>query len=190
MRIQKQMDYSRVLIDCIGHNGLVAGGAPRDWFRGFGASDLDLYVFVGSDTEDMIEKMVKAKMEISRRGGTPLWETLGEDKEGVSYYSNHQVKKVIEGYVSFWGEDAQKVQLIFVHGNKFNLTDMFPVNLSEATYDGSKVSYTDAFMAGMRDRIISYEPDTKRTYLQKMQDKFPHFALVPRYHKIDMASRS
>ena len=186
--IKTQMDYGRVLIDVIGYKGLIAGGAPRDWFCNQQADDLDLYVFCNED--DLYETWVQTRMALKdRMGEDTSWTPIDPEvnAEDTSYAHINGIHRVFEVNVSFWRKPSQRVQFIFMDNNRHGLLHTFCVNLSEASYDGQTCNYTRNFMRGMQERVIVHR-ETPEKYLSKIMAKFPYFAVVPYSHSINYGS--
>jgi|SRR4028118_202838 hypothetical protein len=149
---------------------IVAGGAPRDWYLGNEAKDIDVYLY---DSR-------KTYVYASQREG--LLKALGFEIDSKHedwtvpelYKSNHYIAHLYNS--TFLGET---VQIIFVSEPTFvSVIDTFPISISKVWYKGGEVYTTDDFDRSIKHKILyktvdSYEEDNK--YLLKIREKFSDY---------------
>jgi hypothetical protein len=152
---------------------IVAGGAPRDWYLGNEAKDIDIYLYDSRSTY----------VYASQREG--LLEALGFEIDSKYeeweipelYQSNHYVVHLYNS--TYLGE---KIQIIFVSKPTFvSVIDTFPISISKAWYKGGEIYTTDDFDLSIKHKILfktvdSYEENNK--YLLKIKEKFNGYKYV------------
>lgn len=127
---------------------IVAGGAPRDWYFGDVAKDIDVYFSTNAMTEKaLLNQLQKAfattvNVKFSRRTDThtdPMYETL----EGLV--------RIIELEV-----DGVPVQLIQMDTSQrlFKVVDNFSVSICKIWYKGGDIRRTTAFKLTEKTKIM------------------------------------
>jgi hypothetical protein len=136
---------------------VVAGGAPRDWYRNVPAKDIDVFI-AGSPSKEELE----AALSVS------LSNLSQEDYDGE--------RSRFDGY-SFSDEDGQEFQIL-CH-NRDSVEDIvkdFPNNLSMAIYYGKgKFWYDEWFLIGMQFKVGWWNDDSSYKsdiYENKILEKF------------------
>lgn len=156
MTIEKQKEVADYFLNKLqekDHHCMIAGGAPRDWYIGRVAKDID--VFVDTDfTHTELEGIIGLQV-------TDL--TLPPEYEG-----NPNINSVFE--TRYFG---QTVQIITVK-TLDNLIEDFPVNISQAYYDVGQIFFTADFAEGHETKTIwtTGEDYQQGRYLARIVEKF------------------
>lgn len=161
-----------------GQEAIVAGGAPRDWFRGMPAKDLDIYINVPQGTDTMELKEV---LETGSEGVPPTVHRRTANNPYIydEFTSNH-IMDVFD-YVSM----GDLVQLVVTDIDPVAVMKSFPINLSRAMYirtgDGTGVSvFEDCFMRGMNEKsIVAMNRNYHLDYVTRIMEKFQDFTWHP-----------
>lgn len=101
---------------------IVAGGAPRDWYFGNPANDLDIYIWQQHKTQHAcIYQLECAGFEVFERGF--------KDDHRHMYETNAAIKAVynVQGF-------GMQVQIISLNTSTFNVIDTFPFSICKAWY--------------------------------------------------------
>ena len=172
-----------------GFTAVCAGGAPRDWYLGRIAKDLDFFVDKKSKTNTEFE--VEDFFKILGKG-VAIFNT--ELEQSGMYESNPRLKQVYE----FEFED-QTCQLIITQPSiadyeedrilnpAWDIHKTFPVNVSKATYRADSnfkygLEYTDDFKYGHQFKILDFNEEFLYNdfYKRKIRRKFKDYAIVLR----------
>lgn len=156
------------LVSYYGENVVLAGGAPRDWWFGNPATDLDFFIRIVNG------KKHKDKFVVEKFGAI-------EKKKNPNYEGNPLLEKVYE--VSYSGV---KLNFIFINTEPIDVIKAFPVNVSMVWYnfnnDFHQFSYLNLFKIGVEmNALIDMETDTYKTnyYVDKIRNKFPGMDYYP-----------
>lgn len=118
LSIQRQMEIADIYLELLRKSGIncaVAGGAPRDWRLGFPAKDIDIFIFSGTNKED-VESAIGSKIS-----------SVGEDMYGDTDFKVYHV----------FTEDQQEVQFILTNVDSVEkVVEGFPISTSKAIYYG------------------------------------------------------
>jgi hypothetical protein len=148
---------------------ICAGGAPRDWYFGKPATDLDIFFYSAVNLTGVIEKMLEhvgIKINSVRTSeNLPEW-----------YQLNPHLHCVYETTV-----DGVNVQLMFMFKDTHtSVVPEFPFSICKAWYKDGKIILDRDFKACEKHNIIVktgalYNDEHK--YVQKIKAKFPdwHF---------------
>jgi hypothetical protein len=156
-------------------DSVCAGGAPRDWYLGIPAKDLDFFV---DDTKSVVGFLKSIGVEDAE----PL------ERSGM-YESNPRLNCVYE-----FVYEKQKCQIIVVQdtGDKLKAKDIyttFPVNVSKARYYKDKadwvLGYTSDFTYGHQFKILDFKEELlyNNYYKRKIRSRFKDYGLVLRKKK-------
>ncbi len=153
---------------------IVAGGAPRDWWMGRQAADIDVFINVNRThsmhvVESVFEKM-GFELENAKHG------EIAED-----YKLNPYIKWVynVKGL-------SHPVQLVFLNCSTFRVLQEFPLNISRIWYRYDRgVCTTPEFVQAMDTKSIIklselYADGNK--YIRKIREKFPEFQYYNSLH--------
>ena len=200
MSIKKQKEVTNKVLKTLRSNGfddiLVCGGAPRDWYMGNEANDVDIYVGRGDDVELNFGYL---ELALSNDLGVQDFRYMAdEDVETVSdveigsiflgldhvkvkssvpdqYRHNKYLNQVTECTV-----DGVKFQFMDITGTTTAIGSyaMFPFNLCLATYDGERIRTSELFVEGILDKVlckINQDYDEEETYVKKIKSRFPDY---------------
>jgi hypothetical protein len=169
------IDSQRVVADEILHMMylidpycIVAGGAPRDWYFGKEATDIDLFFHCPqASTQATMEEMLK-------RAGFKV--TTVKDGENIPdwYKKNPCLQTVYET-----GIDGVKVQLLRMNKPTWNsVIDKFPLSICKAWYKNGKIVLEKDFVRSVKFEAI-YKTNmiynNEHQYIQKVLAKFPQY---------------
>lgn len=103
---------------------IVAGGAPRDWYLGKEADDIDVYIHYDIAPPVHIARHLKEDIGFEV-------EVLGELDEAkqTEYEKLPSLLRVFQGYV-----DEQRVQVMVLSEPTYNIVQQFPVSSSKVWY--------------------------------------------------------
>lgn len=190
--MQTKIDHQKYVADIVlsklellDKGCIVAGGAPRDWYLGNEATDIDVYLhdsrsgYIYHDQRIGLLNVLGFEIDSKHED----W-TVPE-----LYKSNHYVSHLYN--VTYLGE---KVQIIFVSQPTFiSVIDTFPISISKAWYKGGEVCITDDFDLSIKHKILyktvdSYEEDNK--YLLKIREKFSDYTYVTKEQVVAYKTRA
>ena len=159
--IEKQIAKADAILTQLKPFGaVVAGGAPRDWYRNVVANDIDVFVAGEPSKEELLEALELKECNLVELG------------DG-DYSGKHQR---FVGY-SFEDEEGQEFQILCHRKDSVEeIVKNFPNNLSMAIYYGEgKFWYDDWFIVGMDYHVgwFNDESDYRSDiYENKILDKF------------------
>ena len=185
--IEKQMDVAqRVLnkLELFDPSCILAGGAPRDWYFGNLANDLDFYVYFRPDLpsrwrENQLEKV-----------GLKGFKAKGRESQEFpeNYKRNPHLMAVHEGIVS-----GEKVQIMFMDEKTFHcVVDLFPFGICQAWWKGkdyldyltqSNIHTTRYFDESVNHKVLRLLNDLygdSDGYIEKIKNKFPDYLFIGR----------
>jgi hypothetical protein len=150
---------------------IVAGGAPRDWYLGREATDLDVYFHPNPNWNVMTvrNQLIAAGFEL------PNNTDLQENLMSVSQYLANQYLKAVYNPVN----TAMKVQLMWMSEPTFkSVLPKFPLNLCLAWYKNRKVHTETLFELGVSEKVIIRTNSaclSNDPYISKIVDRFPDY---------------
>jgi len=162
---------------------IVAGGAPRDWYLGNIAKDIDVYLHYpllikSQQREDLLNELglnVQSKCE--------NWEQVAE-----IYQTNRFITQLYNSDIQ-----GEKVQIMFVSKPTFiSVVDTFPISISKVWYKKEEIGLTPEFETSVKHKILwktvdSYLEDDK--YLTKIKEKFSDYIYVPKEVGVEFMGR-
>jgi hypothetical protein len=147
---------------------IVVGGAPRDWYMGSPADDIDVFFYT---TPNSTIHMVKAQLE---HVGFVIESTKDGSKVPEHYQKNPYLKCVFDCVVQ-----GTKVQLMLMREPTFrSVVPEFPLSLSKVWYKYKSINTTKEFEISVRTRVIfktSKLYSDGDLYVQKIKNKFKDF---------------
>ena len=163
-------DKVLAILQEVDHNVIVAGGAPRDWYFGNTAKDIDVYFDTSShsvyDVTNLIETRLGSTTQIKFGDALP---------EG--YTGNPDLVYVMD--VNIKGED---VQLMGINGDVITQAiEKFPVSISQIWWKEGHYRSTEVFRIGYANKMIfktGEEYSSKIPYMQKIKEKFTDWQCV------------
>lgn len=125
---------------------ILAGGAPRDWYFGNPANDLDFYFYSNGSTIGVVRKQLEAQfgtvqllMDRERCASSPLYKTM-------------------EDLVRIWEMEyqGQKVQMIQLGNPRstFKVVDKMDVSVCQVWYIGGEVKLSENFKLTLASNIM------------------------------------
>lgn len=147
-------------------SAVVAGGAPRDWYFGKPAKDIDCYITdVKLEQVQNMFKMIGVKIKEVKKG----------ENRGV-YARDNNLELVVDFRYMFLD-----FQLMLMQGTTISKTvDNFPISICKISYDGQFVEPLYEFRVTERAKILLIAPAYKLDdpYVVKIVNKFPDFKVV------------
>jgi len=154
---------------------ILAGGAPRDWFFGKPASDLDFYVYDANFLSQGVwtERLSKTLLDVK-----PLGMIEGKDNDEIDheYTALKELRYVFEG--EYMG---MTVQVMVMSRPTFEcVVDHFCMDNSKVWWKGEYIIPTFEFLLAHATRTLRVSEDhaPKMRYIDKMVKKFPDYRLV------------
>lgn len=165
---QKQV-ADKVLFDLeyVDAQAILAGGAPRDWYFGREANDLDFYFYADTKKHPLSEMV-----GLFRYLKFPTW-----IKNGYVYDNrNPHLLYVFDGKY-----DDMKVQFMWWDIPTSFVVDSFALDICHIWYKDEQIHTTPAFDACIQSKtlhILNPLYGKQDKYVQKIMNKFPDFSLV------------
>jgi hypothetical protein len=152
---------------------IVAGGAPRDWYLGNEATDIDVYLFDSRSTYIYSDQRLGLLNELGLNINTKYenW------KRPEMYQSNHHIKHLYNSEI-----DGEQIQIIFMGKPTFtSVIDTFPISISKIWYKGGEIRTTQDFEDSVKYKVLwktvdEYKEDNK--YLLKIKSKFSDYKYI------------
>ena len=147
---------------------IVAGGAPRDWYFGKEATDIDLFFYCpqASTVTTMLKLLNKAGFRV----------TTVKDGDNIPewYKKNPCLQAVYETEIG-----GVKVQLMRMSEPTWDsVIDKFPLSICKAWYKNGKIVLEKDFLRSVKFEAI-YKTNTiynnEHYYIQKVLAKFPQY---------------
>jgi len=153
---------------------ILAGGAPRDWYFGNVANDLDFYVYFRPDLPLswrvwQLNKVGLKNFSMKGRGD-------GEFPE--NYKRNPHLMCVFEGIYK-----GEKVQVMFMDQKTFHcVVDMFPFGICQAWWKGE--DHIDYFTKSSIHTTKNFDESVKHKVLKLLNDLYSDAVCVSLSQKI------
>ena len=147
-------------------SAVVAGGAPRDWYFGKPAKDIDCYVTdVKLEQVESLFKMIGVKIKEIKKG-----ENRG------AYAHDNNLEMVLDFRYMFLD-----FQLMLIQGTMVGrMIDRFPVSICKIEYDGTNVDPSYEFKVAEAVKVLLISPRYKLDdpYIVKIVNKFPDYEIM------------
>ena len=154
-------------------NATVAGGAPRDWYFGETARDIDVYVKL-EDTKIMYKTKAEYKAD-AIRGVTNLYllkpKLLGKQDENYGDISD--LKTFICAFEMYY--EGNMVNIIFLKGKDQEVYDHFDMSICKIKYENGVIQESGDFADTIESGIITVSSLTPK-HLLKMLPRFKKFS--------------
>lgn len=168
------------MIELIDPTAIVAGGAPRDWYFGKEASDIDIFFYFRTDL-----CLSVVEFQLQQIGFFGL-KSLGKhelETDESQYSKNPSLRYVWETEV-----DGEVVQLILMDSPTFlGAVSRFPLNICRIWYKTGQINLTQDFKRAVRWKAIvkcgNLYADSDR-YLEKIKSKFPEYGFYSSYEQL------
>lgn len=154
------------LLEAADPNCILAGGAPRDWWFGNIARDLDFYVYFGENTTCGEDKIRFKRLGLNV-------DKMSSNKHSLEYGSIPELHRVFEG--NFKGET---IQIMVMNKPTFGcVVDRFGCSVSKVWWKGSNIRPTLQFLVShvMKVNFLEENYNSKETYVKKMSEKYPEY---------------
>ena len=156
---------------------IVAGGAPRDWYLGNVATDIDVYLYYPTSNS------AKQRVQLLNELGFKINNSHENWQKSELYETNHNILYLYNcEYLN------EKIQIIFVNKPTFtSVVDTFPISISKVWYKNGNIRTTEDFEYSVYYKIIwktvdSY-PETNK-YIQKIKNKFSDYKYIDKVQLI------
>jgi hypothetical protein len=154
---------------------IVAGGAPRDWYLGKEATDLDVYFHPNPNWNVMTvrNQLIARGFEFTDVGD--LQESWDDAEQSKSQYLANQYLKAVYNPIN----TAMKVQLMWMSEPTFeSVLPQFTLNLSKVYYKNGKISTDTIFDLGVAEKALIRTNSVyinNNRYIDKIKAKFPDY---------------
>ena len=168
------------MIELIDPTAIVAGGAPRDWYFGKEASDIDIFFYFRADLNI---PTIEYQLE---RVGFCNFKSLGKrelETDDSQYSKNPNLRYAWQAEI-----DGEVVQLILMNAPTFlSAVPKFPLNICRIWYKRSEINLTQDFKRAVKWKAIvkcdNLYADSDR-YLEKIKSKFPEYDFYSSYEHL------
>lgn len=184
--IKEQKQIANLILsrlELIDPHCILAGGAPRDWYMGNEANDLDFYIYLNPhNTVGINTKQVESIL-------TPIGILDLENKsyesmtDGKGNYScMEHLRNVYECNYQIDEDNSIKVQVMVMREPTFDcVVDKMGCSLSRIWYKNNYITPTLDFLFSLENKIMYYVDDMtfKETYAIKMRERFKDYTFKP-----------
>lgn len=181
-----QRELAETILRAVRHidrHAIIAGGAPRDWYLGMRANDIDIFINSGVFNSlgrvnflYLLGKVIDAaRLPVIAYEFTELGQDLSQE------YASEHIHRVFQAEIN-----GQVFQFIVCTGSTFNIVQTFSFTVSRGwcdprhVLDGCiRISFTDG--QNLQDRVLRFtETLTQRNqrYFNKIVERFPDWRLV------------
>ena len=153
MNIQKQKAIADELLsklEVIAPHAMLAGGAPRDWYMGNTANDLDFY-FSGIEGLQLHYILLQLN-EVLPKDCTRNKDCFHSDKNKQQLYRYMKGLRRIH-YYKYKGLPVQLIEMRSVK-DVFKAVDNFSCSICKVWYKAGKIKTTPSFLTTVKHKII------------------------------------
>ena len=181
-KIDTQMSVANIVLsklELLDRNCIIAGGAPRDWYLGNLATDIDVYLHYP------IWTTVRQRVGLLNELGLTVQSKHENWEVNEIYQTNHHIKQLYN--CELLGE---KIQVMFVDEPTFtSVVDTFPISISKAWYKKGTIGTTQDFKDSVKYKILwktvdNYKEDDK--YITKIKAKFSDYLYIPKEELVSL----
>lgn len=149
---------------------MIAGGAPRDWYLGDTARDLDVYLRMPN--HDTMGKVVDVCTQLGMVDVKAMERSTKSNECEFAYSQLPNLKWVFEG--KFAGVPVNI--MVMEEGKREEIVKDFDLGICKVWFDGEKSYYTEEFMMAVQNNICLVHPKYKGTemHIRKMKSRFPN----------------
>jgi hypothetical protein len=180
MDIKQQQAIADTILDklyVIDPHCILAGGAPRDWYFGLPATDLDFYVYLADPCgiRHLYTKLYGLGL-VSKE----ILETI--TLADYDYSNSDQIKWII----SFMYE-GQKVQIMIMYKPTFkSVLPHFSLSICHIWYKNKRIRTEGVFDRTVEEKVIRQTQEAfGQGYISKILAKFPDYEFVPLAYDYD-----
>ena len=128
----------------------VAGGAPRDWYFGNLARDIDMYFYSNADTWNATTKQLSKTLSLDIEAFSSTFDR--GDEERISMYTvMNCIRRIID--FEYKGVQFQLMQLLQPKDN-FKVVDQMSASVCKIWYKGGKIRLTQDFKLTIASGLI------------------------------------
>jgi hypothetical protein len=149
-------DYWLTQLQHVYPDTICAGGAPRDWYFGNTAKDIDIFVFGWGTDKSFRDKCATVGLHL------PLPSVSAKEE----YKTCNQVCYIY---------DCPPVQIILRRGLSRGLLNTFGLSLSQIEYQDGKIHPSKAFIKTVETNTVEVYDNCSDEYLARIQSKYPDF---------------
>ena len=172
MEIVSQIDAQKAVADKvlkalfpIDPYAIVAGGAPRDWYMGNAAKDVDVFFNVGRRPYWVIKK------QLEEVGISNFIEKTGENIP-ENYKANPHLRCVFDIVI-----DGIQVQIMAMECSTFQVVEMFPFSICQVWYKNGNIGVDPTFRYTVETKSILMTQNelygAENKYTERLKTKFP-----------------
>lgn len=177
-RIMSQIHAAATCLHMLRHldpTAIVAGGAPRDWYFGKVASDIDVFFHFRNDIQT--SRITRLLEDV----GFKLTSTKDGEHLPEIYKSNPDLRCVYEAELG-----GEKIQLMLMMQPTFKTIEHFPLNICRVWYRNG-IHTTKEF-----EKAVEYKAIVKTSqlyndgdkYIKKIMSKFPEYKYYGSYESL------
>lgn len=149
---------------------ILAGGAPRDWYFGNLATDLDFYVYFRPDLQRWFLDKQLASLGLTCG-------IKGDSEFPENYKRNPYLRHVYEGRMG-----GEVYQIMFMSEPTFHtVVPLFPFGICQAWWKGDEIFTSLEFDKSVRHKVLyllNYLYSDADGYIQKIKNKFPDYLFL------------
>jgi len=176
--IEHQKAVAKRTYDCLPEHAELLGGAPRDWYFGNSAKDLDFFI----RDNYLLQADVKDWTDYLRACLGPAF-TFTEVKSKKDLPENYAVPHLEHVITGYWEDDPYQTQIQFIIHNNTHVQDIkktfdFSINKIGWDSDVQESYYGDDFDKGMKENKIFWSNEVKQDRYDKLKFKYPNMKLT------------
>lgn len=160
---------------------ILAGGAPRDWWLGTTANDLDFYIYTNRNAHDLESALKYLGLPVQQKR-QQAYNVRDNERLDNLYNTMPDLRAVYE--TTFRGK---KVQIMVMMRPTFQgVVDKFAVSISKVWYKRGTICVEPVAQKSLDTKEIIVAPrySINDRYVQKMRQRFPTFSfLTPIYYE-------
>ena len=173
MDIQKQQLIANILLtklEAIDPFCILAGGAPRDWYFGREATDLDFYMYIGSMSLSELHRRLY-DLGLIDNSQAHSADFIDDD----DYIKSDRLKWILTFYY-----DSQKVQVMVMRKPVIeSVLSHFSLSICRIWYKNQTTYFTPEFLKTVEEKTIRQVQEAFGVgYIDKIRAKFPDYGFV------------
>lgn len=168
VRIEQQKQVADKVLDMLRFTdptAIVAGGAPRDWYMGRAAKDIDVFMHTPprwghTGTKELLSDLFCVNVMPMERS-----------EHTENYSQNPLIERVFDSKI-----DGEQVQFVCLNKPSFGIVDTFGFNVCKVWYKNSKLRTTKDFVHAVENQVLIETGElylNSRLYRERIQNKFP-----------------
>jgi hypothetical protein len=172
---QKQIaDEVLEKIELMCPRAIIAGGAPRDWYFGTPANDIDLYVTTSGDTQGVLLSQLSRLFKGSEFDLKFEWSKEKEQERQSTYKVMKTLRRIID--FEYKGVKFQLMEMNTLQ-DLFGVVDSFSTSICKAWYKCGQIKRTQDFRLTEKTKIMFLNEDYEWSdpHPAKMKERFPSY---------------